>query len=96
MSKKGSSYENIYTQQISEALFDQTGYDEKKSDEKKRIKKQNAATKRQIRAFGGLMVVCFFAAAAYLINLDPANAGPCAIAFGVFLVLSVVIWFMNR
>lgn len=96
MSKKGSSYENLYTQQINNAVFDQTGYDNKKAEEKKKIQQQNAAVRRQIRAMAGLVAVAFLGAAAYLINLDPSNAGPCGIAFGVFLVISGLIYWMNR
>jgi len=96
MSKKGSSYENVYTQQINNALYDQTGYESKKEAEKQKSIAETNALKRYIRYFGGLLVLAFLAGAAYFINLDPANAGPAGIAFGVFLVLGFVIWLMNR
>jgi FtsH-binding integral membrane protein len=96
MSKKGSSYENIYTEQISNALFDQTGYESKKEIEKKKNLEKNEAVKRQVRGLMGLGVVAFLGAASYFISLDPANAGPAGIAFGVFLVLAFLIWLMNR
>ena len=96
MSDRKSSYENIYTKQIDDALFDQTGYDSKKEAEKKKNIEATKATKRQIRAFGGLLVVAFLAGASYFISLDPDNAGPAGIAFGVFLVLGFLIWLMNR
>ena len=96
MSNQGSSYENLYTKQINDAVFDQTGYDSKKEEEKKRIHAEGKAVKRQIRAFGALIFACFLGAAGYLINLDPANAGPCAIALVVFLVVSGIVWFMNK
>lgn len=96
MSERKSSYENIYTKQIDDALFDQTGYDSKKEAEKKKNIEQTNATKRQIRAFGGLIIVAFLGAASYFISLDPDNAGPAGIAFGVFLVVGFLIWLMNR
>lgn len=96
MSKKGSSYENIYTKQISDALFDQTGYESKKEVEKKKNLEKNQAVKRQVRGLMGLVVVAFLGACAYFISLDPDNAGPAGIAFGVFLVISFLIWLMNR
>lgn len=96
MRKSGSSYENIYTKQINDALFDQTGYESKKEAEKKKNIAENAALKKHIRYLGGLMAVCFLAGASYFINLDPANAGPIGIAFGVFLVVGFLIWLMNR
>ena len=96
MSERKSSYENIYTKQIDDALFDQTGYDSKKEAEKKKNIEATKATKRQTRAFGGLLLVAFLAGASYFISLDPDNAGPAGIAFGVFLVIGFLIWLMNR
>lgn len=95
MSKPGR-YENLYTQQISEAVFDQTGYEKKKDEEKKKVQAENAAMKRHFKLFGWLIFASFLGVCGYLINLDPDNAGPCAVALGVFLIISVVIWAMNR
>lgn len=96
MSKKGSSYENIYTQQINDALGDQSGYESKKAQEKRENLARNNTMKRQVRALGGFSVVLVLAGCLYFISLDPANAGPAGMAFGVFLMLAGVIWFMNR
>jgi hypothetical protein len=96
MSKKGSQYENLYTQQISEALGQQHGHDSKRAAEKARMLQETENAKRQVRAFGGLILVAFLGAAAYLINLDPANAGPCAVALGVFIVIAGIFYAMNR
>ena len=96
MGKKESSYDNLYMQQINEAMGEQPAYNDKKQEEKKRIKSENAAAIRSIRYLGGLIVIAFLGAAAYLINLDPANAGPCALAFLVFLVTAGLVWFMNK
>lgn len=96
MGKKESSYDNLYMQQINEAMGAQPEYDNKKQEEKKRIKAENAAAIRSIRALGGFFFVAFLGAAAYLINLDPANAGPCAAAFFAFLVMGTIVYFMNK
>lgn len=96
MSKKGSSYENLYTQQIFDAVSDQTGYESKKKAEKAKIRKESEDTKRNFRALGYLFVAVFLGVCGYLINLDPDNAGPCAVALGVFIVISGLIYFMNR
>ena len=41
-------------------------------------------------------MVAFLAGASYFISLDPDNAGPAGIAFGVFLVIGFLIWLRNR
>lgn len=96
MKKQGSSYENIYTKEINDALFDQVGYDSKKQEEKAQVKKERLTVRRQLRAFGGLLLVGILAGAFYFINLDPANAGPVAIALAVFMIISFLIWLINR
>jgi len=96
MSGKGSHYENLYTQQISEALDSQPGYESKRAAEKKKLQEEAQNVKRNVRAFGGFLFVAFLGACGYLINLDPANAGPCAVALVVFLIVSGVIYVMNK
>lgn len=95
MSKPGS-YENLYTKQISEAVFDQTGYEQKKDEEKKKIRDENDAIKRHFKLFGWLVFAGFLGVCGYFINLDPANAGPCAIALAVFLGVGGLIYWMNK
>lgn len=96
MSTKGSSYENLYTQQIADALGEQPGYENKKQAEKAKIKEETQTFKRVLRLFGYLFFTCFLGVCGYLINLDPDNAGPCAIALAVFLGVAGLIWFLNR
>jgi hypothetical protein len=91
-----SKYENIYTKQINDALFDQSGHESKKQVEKEKTLEKNATLKRQIRAIMGFLVVAFLGACAYFISLDPSNAGPAGMAFGAFLVGAFIIWAMNR
>lgn len=95
MSKQGS-YENLYTQQINEALGHQPDYENKKAAEKKKVAAENAAFKRHIKLFGYLLFAAFLGILGYFINLDPDNAGPCAIALLIFLIISGIIWFINR
>ena len=96
MSKKESSYENLYTQQIFEAVSNQSGYESKKQAEKEQIRKEHDNTKRNLRVFGYFLVAGFLGVCGYLINLDPDNAGPCAIALGVFMLVSGFVYFWNR
>jgi hypothetical protein len=96
MRDKGSSYENLYTQQISEAVFDQTGHESKKAAAQKKLLEENEGIKRNFRALGYLIFAGFLGVCGYLINLDPANAGPCAVALGAFLVAAGVVYVMNK
>ncbi len=96
MSKKPSSYENLYTKQINEAVFNQTGHESKKAAESKKLQQQNEATKRNLRIFCYLVVAAGLSLCGYLINLDPGYAVPCAIALGVFVVVAGLVFFMNK
>lgn len=96
MSKKGSTYENLYTQQINDALGDQHGYENRKQAEKAKIREETQTFRRVLRLLGYFFCAAFFGVCGYLINLDPANAGPCAVALAVFLVVAGLVWFINR
>ena len=96
VSDRGSSYENLYTKQINEALGNQPEYENKKAAEKKKVMEENAAFKRHIKLFGYLGFAMFLGVLGYFINLDPANAGPCAIALSVFLVVAAIVYVINR
>ena len=96
MSNRESSYENLYTKQIEEALGNQPEYENKKQAEKKKVMAENAAFKRHIRLFGYLFFAAFLGVLGYFINLDPANAGPCAVALLVFLITAGIVWFINK
>ena len=96
MSKKGSSYENMYTQQINDALGAQHGYENKKQAEKAKLREETQTFRYALRVFGFLAIAAVLGLCAYLINLDPANSGPLAIGLAVFLVVAAIIWFVNR
>ncbi len=51
MSKKKSFYENEYTRQLEEAVFDQQGYDVKKAEEKKKVQQERMRHKGLVRVF---------------------------------------------
>lgn len=49
MAKKKSFYENEYTKQLEEAVFDQKGYDERKLEAKKKVIAENQRQKQLVR-----------------------------------------------
>lgn len=49
MAKKKSFYENEYTRQLEEAVFDQRGYDDRKAEAKKKVLAENKRQKDLVR-----------------------------------------------
>lgn len=96
MSKKDPAYENLYTQQMQEAVFDQRGYDAHKDKLKEEVKKKNESVRRLVKAGFLITGLGLLGGIGYVINLDPANAGPASILFAVFLMVSGLIWFINK
>jgi hypothetical protein len=92
MAKKKSFYENEYTKQLEEAVWDQKGYDEKKLQEKKKIQAETQRHKGLVRTFYFLCLLGVAVVSMHLINLDPQNAGPITI----FLTLAAMVaWFVR-
>lgn len=96
MSKQHNAYDNLYTKKMEEAVFDQHGYDKGKEDEKARIRRENQRYRNMWK--GGLvgLGLASLCGVGYVINLDPDNAGPASIFLAVVLVISGIIWFMNK
>lgn len=92
MAKKRSFYENEYTRQVEEAVFDQQGYDAKKLQQKKMVMAENQRHKGLVRVFMFLCLLGFTVGAYHLINLDKDNAGPIV----VFLVLIGMVYQLVR
>lgn len=76
MAKKRSFYENEYTKQLEEAVFDQRGYDEKKAHHKKKVVAENRRQRGLVRVFYALCLLGFLILAKHLLDLDPNNAAP--------------------
>lgn len=92
MAKKKSFYENEYTKQLEEAVWDQKGYDDKKLEQKKKVMAENQRHKGLVRVFMFLCVLGVAVISMHLINLDRDNAGPIT----VFLsLMAVVAWFVR-
>ncbi len=96
MSKKKSAYENVYTQQLEEAVFDQKGYDTKKEESKKKVRAEVQRSRGLMKVFVGLSAIAGLLWIGRLINLDPANSGPLAIFVTVVAAVSGFAWFINK
>ncbi len=96
MSKKDPAYENLYTKQMEEAVFQQRDYDAEKEQQKNLIKKKNRTASVMVKSAFVLIGLGLLIGLGYVINLDPANAGPSAVLFSIFLVVSGLVWFMHR
>lgn len=96
MSKRRSAYENEYTKQLEEAVFDQAGYDSKKEEQKKQTQMRNMRQRTIIRicAFLSLLVVAI--GAYYLINLDPKNGPPIAVFLTVVAAVAALARWINK
>ncbi len=93
MAKKRSFYENEYTRQVEEAVFDQRGYDERKVQQKKKVLAENQRHKGLVRIFMFLCLLGVTVVAYRLINLDPDNAAPIAVILtGAALLYQFVRW----
>lgn len=89
MAKKQNFYENIYTKQLEEAVFDQKGYDDRKAEQKRKVQAETQRHKGLVRVFLFLCLLGVAVVSKRIIDLDPANAGPlvvfltlCALVFG--------------
>ncbi len=96
MTKKDPTYENLYTQQMQEAVFEQRGYDAQKDKQKKALKRKNETARRFVKAGFVLTGIGLLGVVGYLINYDPSYAGPASIMLAVFMLLSGLVWFINR
>lgn len=96
MSKKDPAYENLYTKQMEEAVSEQHKYDAEKEKQKVLIKKQNRTTGIMVKSALVMIGLGLLIGLGYVINLDPANAGPSAVLFSVFLAVCGIFWFMSR
>ncbi len=92
MTKKRNFYENVYTKQLEEAVFDQKGYDDKKAEQKKKVQAESQRHKSLVRVFMFLCVLGIAIGAMKLIEMDKDNAGPITI----FLSLCAVVFFFVR
>lgn len=96
MTKRRHKYDNIYTKQLEEAVFDQAGYDAKKSAEKERVRKENALHRKNIQGIFVLMGLVILGGIGYAINLDPDSSGPAAMFFAVFLAITAILFLWRR
>lgn len=92
MAKKKSFYENEYTKQLEEAVFDQKGYDDKKAEEKKKVQAENQRHKGLVRVFIFLCVLGGAVLVKHIMALDEAAAAPVT----VFVVLVAIVAMMVR
>lgn len=96
MSKKRSAYENVYTQQLEEAVFDQRGYDTKKEEAKQKVRAEYKRSRGLTKVFVGLTVIAGLLWIGRLVNMDQANSGPLAIFMTVVAAIAGLAWFINR
>jgi hypothetical protein len=96
MAKKRSAYENEYTKQLEEAVFDQKGYDDKKAEHKKKMKAETNRHKGLVRIFMFLCLLGFFVAAKYILDLDPDNAGPLTVFVSLVAVVAIFVKWLNK
>ena len=92
MAKRKSAYNNEYTRQIEEAVFDQHGYDNRKAEQKKAVQKENIRQRGLIRVFYFLCLL-FVAVISYLII---SAHGEMAAPLVVFLTGCAGVYFFVR
>ncbi len=96
MAERRKTYDNIYTKQLEEAVFDQAGYDAKKTAEKEKIQKENALHRKNVQGIFVLIGLFLLGGLGYAINLDPDSSGPAAMFLAVFLAISAIIFLWKR
>lgn len=96
MAKRRKAYDNMYTRQMEEAVFDQVGYDAKKEEEKAKIIAENKLQRKNIQGIFVLIGLFLLGGIGYAINLDPDNSGPAAMCFAIFLIVSALIFLFKR
>ncbi len=72
MAKRKSAYENEYTRKMEEAVFDQEGYDNRKTEKKKQFQEHTKRQKSLLRIFYFLCLL-FVAVVSYLVLSNPNN-----------------------
>lgn len=96
MAKKKNFYENVYTKQLDEAIFDQKGYDERKAEEKRKVQAENQRHKGLVRVFFFLCLLGTAVVSKKIIDMDPDNAGPLVIFFALVAVVYFFIRWINK
>lgn len=96
MAKKKNFYENVYTKQLDEAIFDQKGYDERKAEQKKKVQAESQRHKGLVRVFLFLCLLGVAIASKKIIDMDPDNAGPLVVFLGLCAVVYGFIRWINK
>jgi hypothetical protein len=96
MAQKKSFYENEYTKQLEEAVFDQKGYDEKKNEQKKKVQAENQRHKGLVRVFFFLCVLGVAVISMHMINLDRDNAAPITVFITLMVVVGLFVRWLNK
>lgn len=96
MAKKKSFYENEYTKQLEEAVFDQKGYDEKKAEQKKKVQAESSRHKSLVRVFIFLCVLGGAVLAKHIISLDQDNAGPLTVFVALIAIVAWMVRWINK
>lgn len=92
MAKRKSAYENEYTRKMEEAVFDQQGYDNRKSEQRKQLQEHTKRQKGLLRVFYFLCLL-FVTVVSYLVlSYDKTMAAPLV----VFLTGCAGVFFFVR
>ena len=81
MAKRKSAYENVYTRQMEEAVFDQHGYDNRKAEKKKQVLEESQRQKKLHRVFYFLCLLLLSIGAYFVIAAHGKEAGPPMVVF---------------
>ncbi len=97
MAKRKSAYENEYTRQMEEAVFDQHGYDNRKTEKKNQMREENLRQKKLHRVFYFLCLLMLTIASYFIIAANGREAAPPLVVFltGCAAMFYFVRW-LNR
>jgi Flp pilus assembly protein TadB len=96
MSKRRSAYENEYTKQLEEAVFDQRGYDARKEEAKKKVQAESQRHKNLVRIFFFLCALGLAVAAYRIMNIEPSSAAPVAVLVTLAALVFAFIRWINK
>lgn len=89
MAKRKSAYENEYTRQMEEAVFDQRGYDDRKAEQKKQVQQESKRQQHLLRVFYFLCLLLLAVVSYLVISAHEEMAAPLVVFLtlcaGVFL-----------
>lgn len=81
MAKRKSAYENEYTRQMEEAVFDQHGYDNRKTEIKKQVREESLRQKKLHRVFYFLCLLILTIVSYFIVAAHGAEAAPPLVVF---------------